>query len=1449
MKNIIYHLGIILVLFFSTQNVNAQNCNDPNAHNNGQMGACETCFDAIQNGDETGVDCGGSNPNCAACAVDCDLAGSGVEFITDNDFEDKNIVTDGKFIAWQATPTGSGDSEIYFYNQQQPEWGIIQLTANSTDDQFPQLKKGLLTWENNNSTTNTSFDDEVYYLNLNFYNPIFDTQPNPKVPSLGNSPQTNGQHIVFFRPDIDGNNYYYFDTSNPNGGVSNLASPNIGGINTCGDLVVWLDAGNVHLFDFTNPQSGSKIISTLPNNSTAKLSPKTNGRYVSYLGFVPSVLYYHVFLYDNQNPTASPINISGTGESEQQDIDIGEELVVWLRQVGSNPTDVMAYYLPTGSGPGVISGQNTDNETKPQTSDLYTAWRASDHSVYYVEFGNNDEPTLVLGSNSIFAGVDFAGRIIAFPEDFGNLQEVAYYQIEGEDADNDGFCVENDCNDNEPTTYPGAEEICDNGIDDNCDGRIDENCCDHPDIDALVAFYEATNGDNWSINTGWDVNKSSDCSPCDWVGVGCETDVNAANFGRVTQLELSGINLTGNIPSSINQLTELRRLVLRSNPLSGGIPPELGDLTNLLHISFSFSPLGGSLPAELGNLENLLAFYAPECGLTGSIPASFGNLQELDNLSLTHNNLSGLLPSELGNLTNLTGLHLQNNQLEGMIPREWAGLTSLQILQLQNNNLEGCFFPELSALCGMNANLVGNNFVESNFDNFCNNGAGTCCDHPDFAWLMDVYFGSDGNNWTDNDGWDPSATAGCNPCSQNAGEKWCGVTCNNDNRVTVVRTSNNNMSGNINVVLNNAPPQLQEINFSNNNLSGGIPMAIGNLSNLTHLDLSNNNLEGEIIPEIYNLTQLTDISLRNNQLTGAIPAGLGTMQQLEKLDLGNNDLEGMIPITVVNNTNLTDLYLNNNNLTGPIPHSFGTFYQQAGMSAEALTKNMGQILDLSDNNLSGCYPPALKQTCNSNVNLDLSGNDDLPNGGNTSNFCFFDNGQCCEEPDFAALYELYYSTQGQNWLDKTNWDSDIFSGCDPCQWHGVTCDENGNITDIILLNNNLTGTISSGLGELSTLKTLHLGGNNLVGAIPTEIANLSNLENIQLYLNDLEGTIPVEFANLTNLKQLVLSSNHLTGTIPTALGSLTNIEKLWLNNNQLTGNIPLQLGDLTALKSLILSTNQLEGSIPAELADATNLESLLLFDNQLSGTLPEELGALTLNQIRVDDNQLSGCFPESYDSFCSLGETTDINGDGYNFSGNSGLPATGFGQFCADETGQCAPALVVELIQFTAKSKGNMNQMNWTTATEKDLYKFILENSPDGKTNWRPTAEVLSKGNSGVQQSYQAIDTQPFSKTFYRLRIIEFSGKEELSDIINIQRKEAVELQIIPNPAKDIVKIRTLQSEAVEIRIIDMLGRVVAQEILENDDLLIDISDWKSGVYFVATQLEGLTMVERFIVH
>ena len=213
--------------------------------------------------------------------------------------------------------------------------------------------------------------------------------------------------------------------------------------------------------------------------------------------------------------------------------------------------------------------------------------------------------------------------------------------------------------------------------------------------------------------------------------------------------------------------------------------------------------------------------------------------------------------------------------------------------------------------------------------------------------------------------------------------------------------------------------------------------------------------------------------------------------------------------------------------------------------------------------------------------------------------------QTSPSTDREALVALYKATDGLNWRNNTNW---LSAGPAPMgEWHGVTTDSDGRVTDLYLSDNQLSGEIPAELGNLANLQELGLGGNQLSGEIPAELGNLTNLQDLFLWNNELTGSIPAELGNLTNLQRLYLSMNQLTGEIPARLGNLSNLEVLWLRDNQLTGPIPGELGGLGNLELLLLSRNQLTGEIPAELGGLANLELLLLSRNQLTGEIPAEL--------------------------------------------------------------------------------------------------------------------------------------------------------------------------------------------------------------------------------------------------
>lgn len=227
-------------------------------------------------------------------------------------------------------------------------------------------------------------------------------------------------------------------------------------------------------------------------------------------------------------------------------------------------------------------------------------------------------------------------------------------------------------------------------------------------------------------------------------------------------------------------------------------------------------------------------------------------------------------------------------------------------------------------------------------------------------------------------------------------------------------------------------------------------------------------------------------------------------------------------------------------------------------------------------------------------------------------------------PQLTALLALHRAMGGDDWHHNANWGTDAPLGT----WHGVTINAEGDVTELVLGGNELTGGIPVEIGMLEALETLILTTNQLTGAIPPQLGNLQNLRYLALHDNQLRGPIPPALANLPELTILNLDLNALTGPIPAELGSLRNLQILSLGHNDLTGPIPAELGRLQDLGGLHLVGNDLSGPIPPELGGLQNLSSLHLGMNALTGTIPPEFGSLrNLGYLAIDHTALSGRLP------------------------------------------------------------------------------------------------------------------------------------------------------------------------------------------------------------------------------
>ena len=218
------------------------------------------------------------------------------------------------------------------------------------------------------------------------------------------------------------------------------------------------------------------------------------------------------------------------------------------------------------------------------------------------------------------------------------------------------------------------------------------------DCGTLLAARDKLKGDEGFLN--WSANLSIG----GWIGVTV-----GGSPGRVTELNIRELKLSGKIPAELSRLSKLETLVLAGNSLSGGIPTELGEMDRLKTLSLARNQLSGEIPSELGKLSVLEILALNRNQLTGAIPEQLGDLTSLKNLYIYSNQLSGEIPEQLGDLTSLDNLYIYSNRLSGEIPPEMGKLSSLRRLYLTNNKLSGQIPSELGDMASLVDLRLSNN--------------------------------------------------------------------------------------------------------------------------------------------------------------------------------------------------------------------------------------------------------------------------------------------------------------------------------------------------------------------------------------------------------------------------------------------------------------------------------------------------------------------------------------------------------------------------------------------------------------------------------------------------------------------------------------------------------------------------------------------------------------------
>lgn len=233
---------------------------------------------------------------------------------------------------------------------------------------------------------------------------------------------------------------------------------------------------------------------------------------------------------------------------------------------------------------------------------------------------------------------------------------------------------------------------------------------DDNEREALIEFYKATNGDEWTRNDNW----CSDKPVGEWYGVEIHSDeYNGEVISFVGKLSLGNNNLNGEINNELKRLSKLTWLELHNNLLTSVDVSESNALTILTCNNNPIVSL--STPLNVGSLDcsdTLISeldvsdhtqLSVLNCSNTNISELNLSRLNDLCILNCAGTKIVGL---NLDGLTKLTHLDCSAKTLSTISWNDCGSLLELTCNDTQLTSIDVTKFENLVGIsCARNANL------------------------------------------------------------------------------------------------------------------------------------------------------------------------------------------------------------------------------------------------------------------------------------------------------------------------------------------------------------------------------------------------------------------------------------------------------------------------------------------------------------------------------------------------------------------------------------------------------------------------------------------------------------------------------------------------------------------------------------------------------------------------
>jgi hypothetical protein len=163
----------------------------------------------------------------------------------------------------------------------------------------------------------------------------------------------------------------------------------------------------------------------------------------------------------------------------------------------------------------------------------------------------------------------------------------------------------------------------------------------------------------------------------------------------------------------------------------------------------------------------------------------------------------------------------------------------------------------------------------------------------------------------------------------------------------------------------------------------------------------------------------------------------------------------------------------------------------------------------------------------------------------------------------------------------------------------------------------------------------------------------------------------------------------------------------------------------------------------------------------------------------------------------------------------------------------------VEMVSFIGKKNNKVNELTWTTASELNNKGYQIERSQGLEDNWQAIGFVGAKGKA-ASYSFQDANVENASTFYYRLRQMDYDGKETISKVIAISDNIKTKLNIYPSVTTGLLTVEAEENSAFQV--VNLLGQTI---LSGKTTQRLDVSALPQGTYILKVGSEQTKFIKR----